>query len=258
MNRIQQLVDEELDQSALTHAPSIGLTDASERRIEFDDSYCIFTPKHYEQNYAYPLIVWLHGAEDDERQVTCVMPHVSDRNYVAVGPRGTAAAADGAAGYRWEQIPRQIATAETSVMASITAARRWLNVAPSRIFLAGYGDGGTMAYRIAMMRPDVFAGVLSFGGAFPTNWRPLANYHSARRMKVFLAAGLESDSYGEAGVGRDLRLFHSAGMAVCVRLYPCGDDLTTTMLSDMDRWIMEQVAPQPATHDTCSQRSQNR
>ena len=44
-------------------------------------------------------------------------------------------------------------------------------------------------------------------------------------------------------------------MAVCLRLYPCGDDLTTNMLSDMDRWIMEQVAPQPACQDQASERS---
>jgi phospholipase/carboxylesterase len=258
MNRIQQLVDEELNRSLLASVPALGLADASEPRIELDDCHCIFSPKHYERNYAYPLVVWLHGPQDDERQVTRVMPHVSDRNYVAVGPRGTVPAVAPSVGFCWEQEAEQIAGAERRVMAAVAAVRSWLNVAPSHIFLAGYGDGGTMAYRIAMNRPDKFAGVLSFGGAFPSTLGPLANYHAARGMKIFLAAGQEAETYSQSDVSRDLRLFHSAGMAVCLRLYPCGDEVTTTMLSDMNRWIMEQVAPQPAVPNPCSPRSRGR
>jgi phospholipase/carboxylesterase len=36
-------------------------------------------------------------------------------------------------------------------------------------------------------------------------------------------------------------LFHSAGMVVSVRQYPCGDELTTQMLHDADVWMMERV-----------------
>ncbi len=43
-------------------------------------------------------------------------------------------------------------------------------------------------------------------------------------------------------------------MSVCLRVYPCGDELRTIMLSDMDRWIMEQVAPQPVLQDESSPR----
>ena len=36
-------------------------------------------------------------------------------------------------------------------------------------------------------------------------------------------------------------LFHAAGMSVTLRQYPCGDELTTQMLRDLDVWLMEQV-----------------
>jgi hypothetical protein len=47
-------------------------------------------------------------------------------------------------------------------------------------------------------------------------------------------------------------LFHTAGMAIHLRQYPCEDELTTQMLHDLDTWLMEQVtgvsteADQPA------------
>ena len=44
-------------------------------------------PLHYERNYAYPLVVWLHGPGDNERQLQRIMPLVSMRNFVSIGPR---------------------------------------------------------------------------------------------------------------------------------------------------------------------------
>jgi phospholipase/carboxylesterase len=257
MNRIQQRIDEDLDRpSLLSPWMAPGITDECQPESDLAGCHCIFTPKHYERNYSYPLIVWLHGAGDDERQVTRVMPHISDRNYVGVGTRGTVSAAD--RGYTWSQEVDHIAEAENRVLRAIAAARAWLNVEPSRIFLAGLGTGGTMAFRLALAEPDRYAGVLSIGGALPTTLRPLARYHEVRRLQVFLAAGREGREYSETHVCRDLRLFHAAAMSVCLRLYPCGDDVTTNMLADMDRWIMDQVAPQAVTAGESSQESRRK
>ncbi len=253
MNRIQNLVDEELGSSLLLRAATAAADE--ERDSEHESAHCIFTPLHYERNYAYPLIVWLHGPNDDERQVTRVMPLVSMRNYVAVGPRGTMACRNGA-GFQWSQTRSHIVRAEQRVFSAIAAARRWLNIAPSRIFLAGYGSGGTMAFRLALESPDTFAGVLSFGGPFPTTLRPLGRLNSVRGLKSFLAVGNESQDYPPSQVCETLRLFHTANMKLHLRQYPCGDDLLSNMLEDMDRWIMEQVvAPQPAAAAASSPRS---
>ncbi|REK15924.1 MAG: hypothetical protein DWQ37_08925 [Planctomycetota bacterium] len=244
MNRIQNLVDDALDWSAIP-APSVELPLTSTCSPS-GPTHCLFTPEHYEANYAYPLIVWLHGPDDDERQVAQVMPLVSLRNYVAVGPRGTDAAESGI-GYQWSQNADGVAEAERRVMAAVAAARRAFNIAPGRIYLAGYDCGGTMALRIALNQPRWFAGVLSISGAFPTTGRPLARLNELRGSEIFLATGRHSKQYPEHEVCRTLRLLHAAGMSVNLRQYPCDDEVTSDMLADMDRWIMEQVSSlQPA------------
>jgi phospholipase/carboxylesterase len=250
MNRIQNLLDDELETSPFAPllAANLGATSDSG-----ENPHCLFTPQHYERNYAYPLIVWLHGPDDDERQLNRIMPLVSLRNYAAVGPRGTIACTNG--GYSWSQQPAHIAAAEERVLYGIRIAKRWLNIAPRRVYLAGYDCGGTMALRIALANPEMFAGVLSVGGGLPNSHRPFAQLHQLRRMNVFLATGRHSQQYPEREVCRDLRLFHAAGMSVNLRQYPCGDDVTTDMLSDMDRWIMEQInAVEPVTSDEHSHR----
>lgn len=256
MNRIQNLVDDR--PSSLLMPAAIAVDSHDEGGPSREQTHCVFTPLHYERNYAYPLVVWLHGADDDERQVARIMPLVSVRNYVAVGARGTAPGTVPTS-YTWLQDPTHIARAHERVCSAISAARRWLNVAPQRIYLAGYGAGGTMALRVALARPSAFAGVISIGGEFPSRHRPLSKLHAARSLKILLATARDSSDYPASRVCQHLRLFHTAGMSVDLRQYPCGDELTTNMLSDMDRWIMNQLtAPVPAESDLPSHRSTGR
>ncbi len=124
----------------------------------------------------------------------------------------------------------------------LAIAQEKFNIAPGRIFLAGYDCGGTMAYRVALRNPRIFSGVLSCGGAFPQGHAPLAQLDQIRRMSVFVACNRAAQRYRTTAVCEDLRLLHAAGMSIVLREYPGDDGLTPQMLADMDRWIMEQIA----------------
>ncbi len=217
-----------------------------------------FAPLHYEPNYAYPLIVWLHGANDDERQLKRIMPFISLRNYAAVAPRGTVEPdeAAGRLGCSWSQDEDHILLAEHRALESVAAARRQWNIHSDRVYLAGFGAGGTMAFRLALTLPHHFAGAVSINGPFPTGFRPLAQLQAVRRLNFLLASGRDSGHYPPPAVCADLRLIYAAGMSISLRQYPCGDDLTTHMLADVDRWIMQQIAaPVVATENRAQPRA---
>jgi phospholipase/carboxylesterase len=209
--------------------------------------HCLFVPLHYEKNYAYPLIVWLHGRGDNERQLKRVMPLVSLRNYVAVSPRGTSLHGDGCeSAYCWRQTEADIADAQWRVAQCLDLARDRFHIHDQRVFVGGYDDGGTMALRLALRLPQFFAGAFSIGGPFPRRHAPLINLQNARGLALMLMHGSISRRYSTTRLCEDLRLIHTAGMSVNVREYPCGDELTTQMLSDLDAWLMEQVTGCPA------------
>jgi phospholipase/carboxylesterase len=126
---------------------------------------------------------------------------------------------------------------------------RRFNVDVRRIFLAGFDDGGTMAFRLAMNHPYKFAGVISLGGALPSGGAPLSRLAEARQLAVFLAAGRRSPVYSETQVCDDLRLLHTAGMNITLRLYPCAQELAPQMLRDVDRWVIEQITAGKAQTD---------
>ncbi|HEX5444585.1 MAG TPA: alpha/beta hydrolase-fold protein [Pirellulales bacterium] len=248
MNRLQSTATFEAQPaSALAHLSGLArephFGSAVYRPAQGETHVALFAPLHYEPNYAYPLLVWLHGPGDDESQLKRIMPLVSVRNYVAAAPRGPRRqdSAAGKAGYRWPQSPAELLEAEHRVFEAIEMAQTRFNISPRRIFVAGFDAGGTMAFRLAMEHPRHFAGVLSLAGAFPTRQAALRRLVDARRVPVFLACGRDSRGYDSLTVCRDLKLFHSAGMDVALRQYPCGQEIAPAMLGDMDRWIMEQV-----------------
>jgi len=203
----------------------------------------LFAPVHYEPNYAYPLVVWLHGPGDDENQLKRIMPVVSLRNYVGVAVRGTTSlkTSSGRPGYTWAQSQPHTALAEQRVMDAVQDVQSRYNISSRRIFLAGFDCGGTMALRLAFSHPARFAGVLSLGGEFPVGGAPLSRLPEARRVPVFLACGRESQRYPSTVVCDNLKLLHSAGMDLTLREYPGGHEISPRMLADMDRWIMDLV-----------------
>jgi phospholipase/carboxylesterase len=174
-----------------------------------------------------------------------IMPLISMRNYVGVAPRGLVRERDersSHAGWSWPSGAEYVASVAQRVFESVALARQKANISERRVFLAGFGAAGTAALRVAMRYPRRFAGVLSLCGGFPEGGNPLARIAEARRVPIFLACGQDAQNYAMSAVCDNLRLLHTAGMTVSLRLYPGRDELSPLMLPDMDRWIMEQLS----------------
>lgn len=210
-----------------------------------DTIHALFAPRLYTPGYEYPLIVWLHGQGSDERQLRLIMPLVSMQNFVAVAPRGVCIKVkkNKKEVYGWPYSYEQLPQIEQNIFDAIDAASRKYHISPRKIFLAGFDCGGTMAFRVALSHPQHFAGILSICGAFPNCRTPFANLSLARKLPIFLSVGRDSTQYPANEVCENLRLLHAAGMTVTLRQYPCGHELASLMLADVNRWIMEQIAP---------------
>jgi phospholipase/carboxylesterase len=203
--------------------------------------FATFTPVNYEKNYAYPLVVWLHGTASNEHELRQVMPLVSMRNYVGLAPRGTWVDPRYSGRFGWRQTSDAIESAAARIASCVDLARKRFNIHPQRVFLVGHGSGGTMALRVAWSEPHRYAAAAAINGPLPTRFTPLGRVNDARRVPCFLAASRDSHAYPDRRVCGDLRLLHAAGCAVALRIYPGADRLTTTMLSDVNCWLMEHV-----------------
>lgn len=200
--------------------------------------FSLFVPQHYESSYAYPLIVWMHGDCKDSNQIHQMMPGLSVRNHVAVAPQSAYSQQSPMA---WPDCEESVYSAYEQVMFSIDDATRRFNINKKRIYIAGSGSGGTMAIRLAFERPDVFAGVASIDGPLDSGCIRLRDLARCRELDVFLAGFRSSKSYTESDLCKDLKLLHTGGFSTTVRQYPGELRMDSKVLSDINRWIMEQI-----------------
>ncbi len=203
----------------------------------------LFTPLGHEPGYDYPLLVWLPESPQAATrkkpfELGKVMQRVSLRNFVAVQP---------VIGLHESPTTGLPAIGlDEAVWRSIERVRDRIAIHPDRIFLVGQGGGGSNAFRIACRHPREFAGVISLGGPFPLEESLFSQLADVRRLPMLLCCRRSSVMEQAAHTDRTLRLFHAAGAALAMRIYPGSNDLSKAVLADVNRWVMDEVCGKPA------------
>jgi phospholipase/carboxylesterase len=229
-----------------------------------------FIPRQYEPNYAYPLLVLLHGRGGDEEQLVRAMPALSWRNYVGLGLRGPELVTkrDRLVGFGWgrefEQPERRRAAnssaagseaeivrrvlndpepegfdrLEEAAFTAILQTRRLLHVHSERIFLVGCGAGAAVAYWLGLTFPERFAGVVAINGWLPVGLRPLGRVKACRDLPVLVVHGAWNAKVPLDDARQNVATLRAGGLRVAFQSYPSSNRLTNPMLSDVDTWIM--------------------
>jgi hypothetical protein len=121
--------------------------------------YALQLPPEYHPNRPYPVLIALHnGNEKPSDAIAEWGPEAAKNGYVLAAPNWN----DGLASeYKYSEGEHAV------VLELIRDLRRHFQVDSDRVFLAGNGDGGTMASDVGLSHPDLFAGVI------PINARPV-------------------------------------------------------------------------------------
>jgi phospholipase/carboxylesterase len=232
----------------------------------------VYLPRHYEPNYAYPLLVLLHGRGGDERQLLRLVPKMSERNFVAIGlrgPRRTQPRRDGTVGYCWDQAARDARIGEGTatrhrprmpqpneslepldarVGDAVHVASHRFSIHPERIYLVGYGEGATAALRLGLRVPERFAGIVALNGWLPRPVGPLMRWPDARRLRVLLLHGEHNRLVPRAAADEAHALLYSAGIDVCFHVFHTDHRLHRDMLRLVNEWVMHGVDTALQTH----------
>ncbi len=202
-------------------------------------SFALFVPENYEPNYAYPLIIWLHGAGGNERELQSVMDGISPQNYLGMAFRGSLPSLDRVPyGWGWSQSDRALMQFENKLYHSVRQLRREYNIHSERILLAGFDQGATLAQRLLLDRPEWFAGAAAFCGPFPNVKTPLLRFRGLQGKRLLLGTGSHDRVALPGEMMRTRRLLHAAGMEVSTTLSDSAHELTPEMLRELNHWAM--------------------
>jgi phospholipase/carboxylesterase len=203
-----------------------------------------FLPTGYEPNYPYPLLVFLHNHGGSEEQILRLAPRLSRRNYISIalrGPYPLGLRTDGRPGYSWGLEGGSDVMLEEYVFHAIEQTRRHYHVHSERIYLAGFCEGATLAYRLGLLYPEKFAGVISLNGCIPRRGGPLLRLPHVRQLRVLIGHGIANAIVPISLARNDFRLLYTAGLSVRMLTYASNHRIHRDMLRDINRWIMKQV-----------------
>lgn len=192
----------------------------------------VFIPEGYEQNYAYPLVVWFHDSGESEQVLHHILPEVTDRNALGIAIRGEQAV--GINRFDWSE--KEFAERETKLVAAIRCFRRDHHVHSERIVLAGRGMGARIAAEHFLARPEWFGGLALFDAPSQALSLDLSRRAEMIGKPVLLDLPMVQLGRGREAVSR----LTAAGLDVTFR-HLRSKSLSRDSLRSLDRWLLESV-----------------
>lgn len=204
----------------------------------------IFLPTGYEPNYSYPLLVFLHGQGGNEEQILRLAPFLSRRNYICIalrGPRPLGPRPDGQFAFSWGQLGRDNTLVEDYLFQALEQTQEGFRIHPERIYLAGFCEGASLAYRLGLLYSDYFAGVIAMNGCLPRYGAPVLRMPQIRRLRILIAHGIANAVVPLSMARKDYQVLYSAGASVKLNTYPTTHRIHPDMLRDANRWVMQSI-----------------
>lgn len=210
-----------------------------------------FLPTGYEPNYPYPLVVLFHDCGGSDEEVLQLAPRISRRNHIVIalrGPKELGIRADGLPGYSWADSEESDGLVAEYLLRAVEMTRRTYHVHSERVYLAGVGEGASVAYRLGLSMPDRIGGIIALNGAIPrVDNSPLFRLPEVRSLRVLIGHGVNNETTGIEVARRDFRLLYSAGVDVRMMSYPCGHQVHPAMLRDVNRWVIHRLNEEQQT-----------
>lgn len=211
--------------------------------------HLVVQPDGYDPGRPYPVIILLHGFGAHMGDLASLAPVIHQTGYLYVCPNAPLAfqLGPGMVGYGWtapygQATPQEVENAEKLVTAFINEVMEEYGVEPGNLLLGGFSQGGGMAYRCGLGRPDIFAGLVALSSVFPAE--ELTERLSAeRKQPVFIAHGTEDPLLPVQEARRARRFLEEAGFQPLYREYAMGHEINKQVLDDLVPWLHEVLPP---------------
>jgi predicted esterase len=205
---------------------------------EVPSSYLVRLPADYDSTQDYPVVIALHGRDQDESQMIRLWDEgfFSDPNFILLAVRAPFKSKNG---YAWisenavnttsdpDAVLRASArVADDRILEVLDDASDQYNVEDVEIYLLGFAQGATLAFYSAFKHPDVFAGVASESGNLDSILNPPRTLKAAKYLDIYLSVGRDEAPGNVAAVRRTGELFLKLDANIDLNVHDGGRALT--------------------------------
>jgi phospholipase/carboxylesterase len=199
----------------------------------------------------HPAILLLHGWGASAHDLIGLAQVLHGGRILVLCPQGPLAfqAGPGMLGYGWFPLvpgrppdPAAIEAARLQVEAFLDAALARYPIDRARLIVAGFSQGGFLAYQIALRAPARFAGLMALSSWLPQEVASAIPAQPAHKQLPALVVHGSDDPMvpiARAYASRDALL--GLGVPMVFREYPMGHEIRPEALREIVRWLEERV-----------------
>ncbi len=208
-------------------------------------------------------VIWMHGLGADGSDFEPIVPALGLTESPAfrfVFPNAPSRPVTCNGGYvmpAWYDIislaPESREIDESGLVESMDVIRQFIareverGIPAKHVFLAGFSQGGAVAYSTALTHPEPLAGVIALSTYIPSARLITRNLSAANRhLPIFVAHGLEDCVVSPALGEQAIKLVETYGYLPEWHTYPMEHEVCIEEIAAIGTWLRQQTARQEA------------
>ena len=199
----------------------------------------------------FPALIALHGWGASAHDLFGLAPSIHNGEAVVLCPQGPVRMpiGGGQVGYGWfPMVPGQPPD-EEAFLAIAEDLRRFVDVAlerypidPARVALAGFSQGGIMAFALALREPDRFAGLAALSTSFPEELASrLPKLPGHEGFPVLVVHGTRDPAIPVERAREAREALRPYGVALMYREFDMGHEIHMDALRVILKWLEERA-----------------
>lgn len=208
--------------------------------------YLTLYPDAYDAKQSYPLIVCLHGFGANKDDLTELAPALDPTGYLYVFPNGPQAAFGGPDGTMRAWYERGGNESAEAVQLALAAFDGFVKEVLLRYripvglaLLLGFSQGGAMALRHGLPRPEQFAGIAVLSGSLRQVEALQPSLPLTRNQPIFVGHGTADSLVPVDWSHRLITFLEEKRYRPFFQTYPIDHQISPTELRDLRAWLQE-------------------
>ena len=197
----------------------------------------------------HPTLVALHGWGANAMDLLGLAPYLAGGRFLVVCPQGPVEVPLGPMmGYGWFPLTMGVPPDPVAFTAGVDSTRRFLDaalrrypVAPDKLVVLGFSQGGVIAYALALAEPERFAGLVALSSWLPEAVAERLPPRSHERLSTLVHHGTH-DELIDVGRGREsLETLRRLHVPVTFREFEMGHEINGESLQHLTGWLQEKI-----------------
>jgi phospholipase/carboxylesterase len=192
-----------------------------------------------------PMLLLLHGVGSNENDLMSFSENLPPE-FLIISARAPFPL--GGQSFAWYEVDfstgkpvfntEQAEKSRTIIIQFINQLKEKHNFDDQQVYLAGFSQGGIMAYSVGLTRPDKIKGIAVLSGRLLEEVKPkIASKEKLKELKILISHGKADEMLGFHYANSATQYLNSIGLKPELKEYNVGHTITPEILSGLNSWL---------------------